>query len=184
MHTTSSIRRTAERFAAYGKRIAYRPLKTVGSNRRGANCHKTRDQTRTNRHGGGGRSRLASNTETFREIFMPIHPKFAATLCLLLLPIVATAFDWLDEFEGVYAVGPTTCTVTPIKMAFDVRWAEGAGTQVFFFESATPNGPFIFVSEPKTVGADRFVFYDSRLINGVFIRADETRFPVHKAQPR
>lgn len=115
---------------------------------------------------------------------MSTHPKFAVTLCLLLLSIVANAFDLSEEFEGVYVVGPTTCTVTPIKMAYDVRWAEGVGKQVFFFESSAPNGSFIFVSEPKRVGEDRFVFYDSRLINGVFIRADGARFPVNKAQPR
>lgn len=84
------------------------------------------------------------------------------------------------EFEGSYRVGGTTCIVKPIKMAFEVQCAKGKKSMVFFYEWNSSLGNYTFVSEEKPGGFDRFVFYDERLVSGVFIRADGTRYPVDK----
>ena len=115
---------------------------------------------------------------------MSMHLQYVVALYLLLLSISALALDSADDFDGSYGVGPTTCTVSPIKMAFEVRWAHGTGPQIFFYDSASPFGSFRFVSERKPDGFDHFVFYDSGLKRGVFIRADGIRFPVRKQQRR
>jgi hypothetical protein len=86
----------------------------------------------------------------------------------------------LDEFEGRYQVGTTTCTVKPIKMAFEIRWARGRGAMHFFFEQATPKGESVFVSEDLDHGVDRFIFEDSRYRSGKFIRADGKVFTVKR----
>lgn len=92
------------------------------------------------------------------------------------------AFDCgaADEFEGVYRVGPTTCTVTPAKMAYEIRWKGGQGMMPFFYDADSPFGPFSFVSERKPDGFDRFVFTDQGIRTGTFIRSDGRRFPVMK----
>ncbi len=84
------------------------------------------------------------------------------------------------EFDGTYQVGRTTCTVKPIKMAFEVRWTKGKGSMVFFYESDSRFGDHTYVSEEKPDGFDRFVFSDERLASGVFIRSDGVRYPVKK----
>src|SRR5204862_242300 len=52
------------------------------------------------------------------------------------------------EFEGTYRVGETTCTVKPVKQAFEIRWAKGKGSEYFFYKDAN-----VFESEPDK--ADR-----------------------------
>ena len=111
---------------------------------------------------------------------MNMYHQYIVALYLLLLCISVPAADSADEFDGSYYVGSTICTITPIKMAFEVRWANGAGSQVFFYNTTSPFDSFSFVSERKPDGFDRFVFYDSSLENGVFIRADGFRFLVRK----
>jgi hypothetical protein len=101
-------------------------------------------------------------------------------LALLLLTWLASVAGTPDEFEGTYRVGPTTCTVAPVKMAFEVRWLRGRGAMMFFFDGDSPFGPYSYVSERKPTGFDRFVFSDRRLVAGVFIRSDGARFPVVK----
>ena len=83
------------------------------------------------------------------------------------------------EFEGTYRVGETTCTVKPVKMAFEVRWAKGSGTMIFFAdkESSEPNR---FVSEDKGKGRDAFIFDTNRYETGIFIRADGKEMPIRK----
>ena len=51
-------------------------------------------------------------------------------------------------FEGKYQIGNTTCTVKPIKMAFEVKWAKGTGTEIFFSEGRADDRE-IFSSHPK-----------------------------------
>ena len=97
----------------------------------------------------------------------------------LLLGLASTAAA--DEFEGRYRVGPTTCTVTPVKMAFEVRWQKGSGHMLFFFDAQTDDGRYVFVSEEKPDGRDRFEFDDARLRTGKFVRADGRVFAVRKA---
>ena len=96
----------------------------------------------------------------------------AAALCM--------ASPATGEFEGHYRVGTTSCTVTPVKMAFELRWARGKGTMPFFFERETGDGKFIFASEERPEGKDRFEFDDKRLASGRFVRADGKIFPVQK----
>lgn len=83
-------------------------------------------------------------------------------------------------FEGRYKVGDTSCTVKPVKMAFEVKWARGKGVMMFFNDSASQNGKPTFVSENKGAGTDRFVFDDERFESGVFVRADGKEFPIKK----
>jgi hypothetical protein len=76
-------------------------------------------------------------------------------------------------FEGTYKVGDTTCTVTPSKMVFEVRWAKGSGVELFnysegtAFESATPKG-----------GTNTFIFDNESYDTGVFFREDGKEFTV------
>lgn len=79
------------------------------------------------------------------------------------------------EFEGKYQVGDTTCTVTPFKMAFEVKWAKGSGVETFFFKEGNT-----FEAEAKG-GANRFEFDDENYNTGTFYRADGKTFPVRRA---
>lgn len=80
------------------------------------------------------------------------------------------------EFEGKFRVGDTTCTVKPVKMAFEVRWAKGSGVEVFFAE-----GDNTFASTPDKGQPNRFVFDDENYNTGTFYRADGKIFPVKRA---
>jgi hypothetical protein len=86
----------------------------------------------------------------------------------------------VSEFEGRYKVGNTTCTVMPIKMAFEIRWKKGRGVMYFFFDKTTPDGKFIFVSEDFGKGRDKFIFSDKFYNSGIFIRADGKVFVVKR----
>lgn len=79
------------------------------------------------------------------------------------------------EFEGRYQVGETTCTVKPVKMAYEVRWAKGSGAMPFFGE-----GEKRFVSEERAEGRDAFVFDDDSLSTGTFVRADGKQVAVRR----
>ena len=82
------------------------------------------------------------------------------------------------EFEGKYKVGDTTCTVKPVKTAFEVRWAKGSGGEYFFYKDAT-----VFESEEdKTGGRNEFRFDDENYNTGTFARADGKTFPVSRAK--
>jgi len=79
------------------------------------------------------------------------------------------------EFEGKYRVGETTCTVKPVKMAFEVRWAKGKGVEMFFAkDSAT------FESSPPKGGPNQFIFDDENYDTGTFVRTDGTTFSVSR----
>jgi uncharacterized protein DUF3828 len=82
-----------------------------------------------------------------------------------------------DEFEGRYQVGETTCTVKPVKMAYEVRWAKGSGAMLFFGEEKKR-----FVSEERAEGRDAFVFDDDSLSTGTFIRADGKKVAVRRME--
>lgn len=86
------------------------------------------------------------------------------------------------EFEGRYRVGPTTCTVTPIKMAFEVRWAGENRARRFFFDGRTPEGKPVFASENLGKPRDRFIFDDDRYDTGQFVRAKDGKIlPVKRS---
>ncbi len=81
------------------------------------------------------------------------------------------------EFEGKYQIGDTTCTVKPVKMAFEVRWEKGSGVEMFFSEGRA-NDREIFASDPKTGKANSFAFDDENYNSGTFYRADGKEFPI------
>ncbi len=85
------------------------------------------------------------------------------------------------EFEGKYQIGETTCTVKPIKMAFEVKWAKGTGKEIFFFQDRA-NDKYIFASDPKTGKANVFSFDDENYNTGIFYRADGKEFPIKRAK--
>lgn len=85
-----------------------------------------------------------------------------------------------SSFEGRYRVGDTECTVKPIKMAFDVKWAKGKGSITFFFDSQASGDKFVYSAEETTAGADKFIFDDDSFERGRFVRADGKEFPVTK----
>jgi hypothetical protein len=105
-------------------------------------------------------------------------------LSIIALTVILISFNTLagdaNEFEGKYQVGSTTCTVKPIKLAFEVRWAKGKGAMVFFFDRETVEGKYVYVSQEKTSGKDRFEFDNERLVSGKFIRSDGKMFLVRK----
>ncbi|MEY3288777.1 MAG: hypothetical protein RLZZ419_1019 [Pseudomonadota bacterium] len=86
----------------------------------------------------------------------------------------------LFEFEGRYKVGKTRCTVSPIKMAFEVKWQKGQGVMHFFFDKTTPDGKSVFVSEDIGKNRDKFIFDDNTYNSGKFIRADGKVFNVER----
>lgn len=83
-----------------------------------------------------------------------------------------------ENFEGTYQVGDTTCTVKPIKMAFEVKWAKGSGSEIFFFEDRA-NDQYIYTTEDKGKGVNIFAL-NEHYDGGEFIRADGKRFTVSK----
>jgi hypothetical protein len=95
-------------------------------------------------------------------------------------PSTATTENGSREanFEGVYQVGETTATVKPAKMAFELKWAKGSGTMMFFY---TGQGVLEYSSEDKGNGADTFIFDDTSFTTGKFIRGSDGReMPVKK----
>jgi hypothetical protein len=87
------------------------------------------------------------------------------------------------RFEGTYKVGETTCTVKPIKMAFEIKWAKGSGTMIFYFDGEPSMGRYVYTSEPTSRGGtDKFVFDDETLTTGTFVRADGREMPVSKVK--
>ena len=83
------------------------------------------------------------------------------------------------EFEGTYRVGDTTCTVKPIKMAFEIKWAKGTGTEIFFSEDRADD-KYIFASDPKNGKANVFSFDDENDDTGTFYRADGKEFKLER----
>jgi hypothetical protein len=83
------------------------------------------------------------------------------------------------NFEGTYQVGEITCTVNPIKMAFEVSWQGETGTEIFFFQG-TANDKYIFTSDPETGKANVFSFDDENYSTGTFYRSDGKEFPIRK----
>ncbi|MBX3291642.1 MAG: DUF3828 domain-containing protein [Acidobacteria bacterium] len=82
------------------------------------------------------------------------------------------------EFEGKYRVGDTTCTVSPHRMAFQIRWAKGSGVEYFYYKDAN-----VFESEEdKSGGRNEFRFDDESYDSGTFVRADGKVFPVTRAR--
>lgn len=82
------------------------------------------------------------------------------------------------EFEGTYRVGDTTCTVSPDRQAFQIKWAKGSGSEYFFYKDAN-----VFESEPdKTGRRNEFRFSDENYNSGTFVRADGKTFPVSRAR--
>jgi hypothetical protein len=82
-----------------------------------------------------------------------------------------------SNFEGTYQVGDTTCTIKPVKMAFELKWAKGAGTMMFFYAG---KGVLEFSSEDKGKGVDTFLFDDDTYKTGKFTRADGKVMTVKK----
>ncbi len=87
--------------------------------------------------------------------------------------------DDAGEFEGKYQIGETTCTVKPIKMAFEVKWEKGTGTEIFFSQGRADDRE-IFASDPKTGKANSFAFDDENYNTGTFYRADGREFPIKR----
>jgi hypothetical protein len=84
------------------------------------------------------------------------------------------------EFRGEYRVGPTTCAVTPVKMAYEVRWLKGKGAEMFFFKEER-DGKFVFESEKDKSGrTSRFVFDDGTYRAGTYYRGDGKIFTISK----
>ena len=82
-----------------------------------------------------------------------------------------------SQFEGRYRVGDTTCIVRPDRMAFEVKWAKGSGSEYFFYKDAN-----VFESEEdKSGGRNEFRFDDENYNSGTFVRADGKTFPVSRA---
>jgi hypothetical protein len=79
------------------------------------------------------------------------------------------------EFEGRFQVGDTTCTVKPVKMAFEVKWAKGSGVETFVFKDG-----YTFESATDKGGPNRFEFDDESYNTGIFYRADGKEFPVKR----
>jgi hypothetical protein len=85
-------------------------------------------------------------------------------------------------FEGTYKVGTTTATVKPVKMAFEVRWAKGSGVMMFFFDSQTADGKYVYASEDNGKGTDKFIFDNDQFESGKFVRADGRESTLEKVK--
>lgn len=81
-----------------------------------------------------------------------------------------------SNFQGEFRVGPTICHVTPVKMAFEVRWVRGSGVEMFFAKEAE-NGKVVFEAEPnKYPKRSQFIFDDASLTSGIYLRGDGRKF--------
>jgi hypothetical protein len=87
-----------------------------------------------------------------------------------------TAID--GDFAGKYRVGETSCTVKPVKMVYEVKWAKGSGIEYFF----SKEGNIFESEEDKSGGRNEFRFDDDNHDNGTFIRADGKIFSVSRAK--
>ena len=76
-------------------------------------------------------------------------------------------------FDGRYQVGETTCTVEPVKMSYEVRWAKGKGAENFFYKNET-------TFESATDGGNQFVFDDGNYNTGTFYRSDGKTFAIKR----
>lgn len=81
------------------------------------------------------------------------------------------------EFAGKYQVGDTTCTVRPVKMAYEIKWTKGTGVEMFFFKEGTT-----FESSSDKGQPNSFVFDDENYNSGTFHRADGRVLPVKRAK--
>ncbi|CAN5586417.1 hypothetical protein BH10ACI3_BH10ACI3_23000 [soil metagenome] len=81
------------------------------------------------------------------------------------------------EFTGKYQVGDTTCTVKPVKMAFEIRWAKGSGVEMFFSKEG-----LTFESSPDKGDPNSFVFDNENYNTGTFFRADGKSFAVTRVK--
>jgi hypothetical protein len=82
------------------------------------------------------------------------------------------------NFSGKYQVGDTSCTVKPIKMAFEVHWTKGSGVETFFSNDGENNS---FSSETKDGGFENtFAFDNDNYDKGKFMRADGKEFAVRR----
>src|SRR5688500_7610290 len=82
------------------------------------------------------------------------------------------------EFAGRYRVGDTTCTVRPDRMAFEIKWAKGSGSEYFFYK----DGKTFESEEDKKGGRNEFRFDDENYNTGTFVRADGKTFAVSRAK--
>ena len=89
----------------------------------------------------------------------------------------ATSSPPVGEFDGKFQVGDTTCTVKPVKMAFEIRWAKGSGVEMFFSKDG-----YTFESSPDKGEPNRFEFDDENYNTGIFYRSDGKTFPVKRAK--
>lgn len=84
------------------------------------------------------------------------------------------------EFEGGFQVGPTTCIVKPVKMAFEVKWARGTGVEMFFAKGEV-GGKYVFESEPDNTGkTGKFVFDDAAYTAGTYVRKDMKTYAIKR----
>jgi hypothetical protein len=83
----------------------------------------------------------------------------------------------LNEFEGRYRVGDTTCTVEFKNKGYAVKWAKGSGIEYFSFVGGTT-----FASSTVESEANKFVFDDENYNTGTFFRADGKPFAVSRAK--
>ncbi len=81
------------------------------------------------------------------------------------------------EFEGKFRVGDTTCTVKPVRMAFEVRWAKGSGVEMFYFAEGTT-----FESEGEEGERNKFIFDDENYNSGTFVRSDDRTLSVTRVK--
>ena len=89
----------------------------------------------------------------------------------------STKNETAGEFEGKFQGRDTTCTVTPVKMAFEVRWEKGSGVEMFFAKEGNA-----FESSPEKGPTNRFEFDDASYSTGTFYRADGKSFPLKRVK--
>lgn len=86
----------------------------------------------------------------------------------------------MAEFEGGFQVGPTTCIVKPVKMAFEVKWARGTGVEMFFSKGEV-EGKYIFETEAGKGGTtSKFSFDDASYTTGTYIRKDGKTYAIKR----
>lgn len=72
------------------------------------------------------------------------------------------------EFEGKYAIGGKTCTVTPIKMAYKVKCPQHRSPIYFVFEQMRSSGKLVYTSESQIGGNVIIVFDDETFSKGTY----------------
>ena len=112
----------------------------------------------------------------------------ALVLCVLFAALMAPICFAQDlgpggGFKGTYEVGSTRCLVTPVRMAYEVRWPGVRQPEYYFYdEKSSTDSAVIMLTDPAyTPGPVRkFIFSSRQMEEGFYVGKDSRKLPVRR----